>query len=150
MAVYLPADRRFRRAQIKPVRRQRNKELRRNVFNVLLLLILVMVGLRTAPLILRDMSMFRIDNISISGNHYLSNGEILSLVNEFQDKNIFKVNLNLGLDNLLASSWVKTATLRRVFPSTIEINVEERHNISIMRDMVNVRVIGGVKYRRIV
>ena len=71
MAVYLPADRRFRRAQIKPVRRKRNKELRRNVFNVLLLLILVMVGLRTAPLILRDMSMFRIDNFSISGNDVL-------------------------------------------------------------------------------
>lgn len=133
MAVYLPADRRFRRAQIKPVRRKRNKELRRNVFNVLLLLILVMVGLRTAPLILRDMSMFRIDNFSISGNQYLSNGEILSLVNEFQDKNIFKVNLNLGLDNLLASSWVKTATLRRVFPSTIEINVEERLPIGLAR-----------------
>tara|TARA_Y100000588_G_scaffold288855_1_gene307368 strand:- start:9720 stop:10532 length:813 start_codon:yes stop_codon:yes gene_type:complete len=133
MAVYLPADRRFRRAQIKPVRRKRNKELRRNVLNVLLLLILVMGGLRAAPLIVHDVSMFRIDNISISGNQYLSNGEILSLVSEFQDKNIFKVNLNLGREHLLASSWVKTATLRRVFPSTIEINIKERLPIGLAR-----------------
>ena len=92
-----------------------------------------MAGVKAFPLIFHDVSMFRIDNISISGNQYLSNGGILSLVNEIQGKNIFKVNLNLGRDHLLASSWVKTATLRRVFPSTIEIVVEERLPIGLAR-----------------
>lgn len=133
MGIYFSADKRFRRAQVRPTRRRRSKEAGRRFVRSLILLSLVGGFAYLAPSLLLQSSIMRIDTISVEGNHFLSIGEVLSLVDELHGDNILTADLETNRDQLLTSGWVKTATLRRLLPSTIEVAIEERKPVGLGR-----------------
>ena len=133
MAVYFPTDRRFRRAQIRPARRRRIGEALRYLMRGLVSIVVVGAGAYWVPVVVSQTALLRIDTISVDGNRHLSNGEVLALLGQLVGANILTADLEAQRDRLLTSSWVETATLRRVLPSTVEVTVVERTPIGLGR-----------------
>jgi cell division protein FtsQ len=133
-AVAAPADKRFRRAQVKPARK-------RNVNTPhvwLIARLLVVLGLaayggwRGVSLLLSAPAL-QVSRISMRGNERLSSGEVLALVDGLRGANILTVDLSEWQAKLLASPWVEEAQLRRILPARIDIEVRERHPVGIGR-----------------
>ena len=133
MTVQTWTDRRFRRAHIKPSRRRRIAAARRRVAGGVGLLCTAGVVAFLLPGVLSTASFLRINTIAVEGNAHVSNGEILALMGQLRGQNILVADLEAHREQVMTFGWVKTATLRRVLPSTIEISVEERQPVGLAR-----------------
>ena len=131
--VRLPTDTRFRRARVRPPRRRRAVVVIRRVVHGLLLGAVVAIGIHWGPTILDRLEHLRIDTVAVKGNRYLSSGEVAALLGPLQGVSILLADLEAHRGRLLASGWVKAATLRRLLPSTIEVTVEEREPVGLAR-----------------
>jgi cell division protein FtsQ len=133
-AVAAPADKRFRRAQVKPARK-RQVNGRHGWLAIRLVAVLAVAlygGWRGAALVLGAPAL-QVSRISIRGNERLSSGEVLALVDGLRGEHILAVDLDNWQSRLLASPWVEAAHLRRLLPSRVDIQVRERRPIGIAR-----------------
>jgi cell division septal protein FtsQ len=133
-SVAAPADRRFRRAHVKPGRRKRHWQAR-----VKALLVYAMLGLALSYGVYRTASVaaaahvLRVDRIVVRGNSRLSRGEVLAVLNGLRGESLVWTDLDRWRKRLLASPWVRDAALRRSLPSTVVVVVSERQPIGIGR-----------------
>jgi cell division protein FtsQ len=133
MAVSAPTDKRFRRAHVSPTRRGRLFVSRKGVIYAgLLTACLVFAGYRLTALSLAS-DVLTVTRITVAGNTKLSRGEVLSLLDGLQGRNMLVVDLDEWRQRLLASPWVADAALRRVLPGAIDVVVSERQPIGIGR-----------------
>ena len=133
MAVQTRTDRRFRRAHVRPSRRRRASAARRKLAGGVAALCGIAVAAFFLPGVLSSAGFLRVTTIAVRGQEHVSQGEILALIGPLRGQNILKADLETHRQHLMASGWVKTATLRRVLPSTIEISVEERVPVGLAR-----------------
>ena len=68
--------------------------------------------------------------VVVSGNQHASAAEIVGLSQLHRGQTIFSVPAKLVQRRLEEHPWVKQASVRRVFPHTIQLVVEERHVIA--------------------
>lgn len=133
-AVAAPADRRFRRAHVKPGSKRRAAARRSwAVLRVVTVLAVTVYGGWRGTVLLLGAPALRVSHISLQGNQRLSNGELLGLVDALRGRNIVQVDLAEWRTRLLASPWVEDAHVRRVLPSRVEIEIIERQPIGIGR-----------------
>jgi cell division septal protein FtsQ len=134
MSVKAPAEKNFRRAQVKPVKRRgvRNWITWRGVRIAGAALLSVYASYRAFELV-ASASTLHVRRIVVKGNVRLSSGEIQSLVAGLHGTNILAADLNRYRRKLLDSPWVDDVGLRRVLPSTIEIFVSERRPVGLCR-----------------
>lgn len=129
-----PADKRFRRAHVKPSSRRRSR------LHAVWIAARVGVGLalvayaawRGAALV-ASAGTLRVAQVTVSGNHRLSTGEVLSLLDGLRGRHILGIELAEWQERLQSSPWVEAATLRRVLPSTVEVRIRERLPMAIGR-----------------
>lgn len=133
-AVAAPADKRFRRARVKPARKRRvnSRYVWLAARLVAVLGVAIYGGWRGAALVL-GAPVLQVSRISIRGNERLSSGEVLALVGGLRGENILTVDLAEWHARLMASPWVEEAHLRRVLPSRIDVYVRERRPIGVAR-----------------
>ncbi len=133
-AVAAPADRRFRRAHVKPARRRRgwHAAIRPLVLYGTLAAVAVFAAYRAATAIL-DGQVLRVRHITVHGNTRLSQGEVLALLTGLEGRSLIGADLDKWRRQVLASTWVRDATLRRLLPSTIDVTVTERQPIALGR-----------------
>ena len=132
--VAAPADKRFRRAHVKPSSRRRSRL--QGIWiavRVVIPAVLFAYGAWRTAVWITGTPAFRVAQVTVSGNERLSRGEVLALVDGLQGLNILGVDLAEWQDRLLGSTWVEEATLRRVLPGTIEVAIRERRPIAIGR-----------------
>jgi cell division protein FtsQ len=127
-------DKRFRRAHVKPARARRLSA--RHWW--LAAKVAVLVGLAAyggwrGVTLVAGADALQVSRLIVRGQQRLSAGEVLSLVDGLRGRNILTVRLDHWRARLLASPWVEDATLRRVLPSTVEIDVRERTPMGIGR-----------------
>lgn len=134
MAVSAPTDKRFRRAHVTPTRRRGRFHISREsfVYAALIGTCVAYVGYRIFDLALST-DVLTVTRLSVSGNSRLSRGEVLSLLDGLQGRNMLLVNLDDWRQRLLASPWVADAALRRVLPGTVDVLVSEREPVGIGR-----------------
>ena len=134
MAVPAPADKRFRRAHVTPVRRRRAWSRRgwRLLRATLIFAATAYAGYLVVGLVL-GAPVLRIDRIVVRGNERLSMGEVQALVGSFRGESILLADLDAGRQKLITSPWVGDAALRRILPSTIEVVVSERSPVGLGR-----------------
>ncbi|HBO90355.1 MAG TPA: hypothetical protein DD460_06350 [Acidobacteria bacterium] len=135
MTVSVPTDKRFRRrTQLRPSKRRRVFTARWwRVLKVSAIFVIVLfVGYQIKVFVLQ-MPVLSIDRVIVRGNVHLSTDEALSLVDGLHGENIFRTDLEQWRNALLASPWVKDATLRIVIPSTIKISISERVPMALGR-----------------
>ena len=133
MAVQTWTDKRFRRAHVKPTRRRRAATARRRAAAGVAVLGGLGFGALLLPGALSTAPFLSVDTISIQGNDHISHGEVLALIGPLRGENMLVADLEAYRQLLMTSGWVKTATLRRILPATIEVSVEERKAVGLAR-----------------
>jgi cell division protein FtsQ len=130
--VAAPADKRFRRAQVKPARKRNvNAPYVWLVARLVVILTLALYGGWRGTALVLGAPALQVSRISMRGNERLSSGEVLALVDGLRGANILTVDLARWQAKLLASPWVEQAHLRRVLPSRVDIYLRERRPIGI-------------------
>jgi cell division protein FtsQ len=133
-AVAAPADRRFRRAHVKPGRRKRHWRARlRTWLTYAALGLALSFGVYRTSSVAAAAHVLRVDRIVVRGNSRLSKGEVLAVLNGLRGESLVWTDLDRWRKRLLASPWVRDAALRRSLPSTVEVVVSERQPIGIGR-----------------
>lgn len=131
--VSAPADKRFRRAHVKPTRRRRWRALALPLARYALIVLVAGYALYRGGVVVAHARVLQIDHIVVRGNGRLSNGEVLAVLDGLRGENLMRTNLDQWRVRLLASPWVKDAALRRSLPSTVEVLVSERHPMAVGR-----------------
>jgi cell division protein FtsQ len=133
MSVAAPADKRFRRAHVKPVRKRRRRASAwRALQGALLLVALGYAGHRAVRLV-NDAALLHVTRIAVAGNDRLATGEVMALLEGLRGRHILTTDLTAWRARVLTSSWVRDATLRRIVPSTVEVTITERRPLGIGR-----------------
>jgi cell division protein FtsQ len=128
------ADKRFRRAQVKPARKRKagaQQWLRLARF-LSLVAVALYAGWRGTALVLGATS-FQVSRVSVRGNERLATGEVLAILEGLRGRNILTVGIAEWQQRLLASPWVEAATVRRMLPSQIEVTISERRPMAVAR-----------------
>ena len=74
-----------------------------------------------------------VTRITVQGNQRMSRGEVLGLLDGLSGASIVMTDLESWRQKLLESPWVADASIRRMFPGTLAIVIEERQPIGIGR-----------------
>ncbi len=120
-----PADRRFRRPDFRPVRRRTGLVLSR-LWKPAAAAVLALAVVAGAGGVLFTTSALTIDRMAVRGHSRLSAADVEALVAGLRGAHILRVDLEEFRSRLVASSWIESAALRRVLPTTIEVRVVER------------------------
>ena len=132
--VAAPADRRFRRAHVKPARKRRRWQALGKPFAGYAIIALVAAyGFYRGSYVVAHARVLPIDRIVVGGNDRLSTGEVLGVLNGLRGESLVWTDLDLWRKRLLASPWVRDAVLRRSLPATIDVLVWERQPIGLAR-----------------
>ena len=134
MKVKAPAEKNFRRASVKPVKKKGGgrQVSRRLILAGVLAVLGLYVAYRATDLVLTA-SVLQVQTIAVNGNIRLSDGEVQALIAGLQGENILTASLDRYRERLLESPWVADAALRRVLPGTVEVVVSERRPIGLCR-----------------
>lgn len=124
--VAAPADKRFRRAHVKPARKRRWRTLARHGVVLGVLLAGVSFALYRGSEVVASARMLQIDRLVVTGNDRVPSATLLDAVDGLKGQNLVWTDLDAWRDRLLQSPWVRDAVLRRSLPSTVEIVVSER------------------------
>jgi cell division protein FtsQ len=129
-----PADKRFRRAHLKPGRRRGDWKAvaGRTVRFALTASALVYCLYRMAGIVAQAHAL-RIERIAVRGNERLSKNEVLATLNGLVGESLVWTDLDVWRQRLLKSPWVRDAAMRRALPSTVEVVVAERLPIAVGR-----------------
>ena len=134
MRVSAPADKRFRRAHVRPAGRRGWRDVRwRGVTRALVVMTLVGSMAYTAAGYVLAADALRVTRITVSGNTRLSRGEVLSLLDGLRGRNMVTVDLEHWRQRLMASPWVANAAMRRVLPGRVDVFIAEREPMGIGR-----------------
>jgi cell division protein FtsQ len=145
--VPVSADKRFHRAHVKPRRRVRWRTFVLPVLKYAAVTVLALIVVYRGTALLARTRLLRIDRIVVHGNERLSERDVLALLHGLPGENLVLTNLDAYRRQLLASRWVRDASLRRSLPATIEVVVAERQAIGIGRVNGNLFLVdeaGGV------
>jgi len=134
-AVAAPADRRFRRAHVKPGRKgkARWRTLAAPIVKYGALAAALAYALYRASTMAVQAQALRVDRIVVRGNERISKDEVLAVLSGLRGENILCADLDQWRARLIAFSWVRDAALRRSLPSTVDVVVWERQPIGIGR-----------------
>ena len=134
MKVKAPAEKNFRRAKVKPGKAKRSrprfgwKALRRLAAAALFLY----ASYRAVTLVV-NAAPLKVEHINVTGNARLTDSDVQTLAQGLYGRSILRADLEGYRRRLMASPWVSDVALRRVLPSTIEVEVTERQPIGISR-----------------
>jgi cell division protein FtsQ len=132
--VAVPADKRFHRAHVKPSRRraQWRAFIRPVLTYACLAAVAVFVAFRGTSIV-AEARLLQVNRIVVHGNQRMTEDDVLAVLHGLPGENLVWTDLEAWRDRLLASPWVREASLRRTLPSTVEVVVSERRPIGIGR-----------------
>ncbi|MFI5176917.1 MAG: cell division protein FtsQ/DivIB [Vicinamibacterales bacterium] len=131
--VAAPSDRRFRRPDVRPARRRRIGQWAWRAGRVALAGLVVLGAGAWVTHLLLGSGLLAVSHLVVRGNTRLSTGEVQSLVDGLSGQNILRVDLAEYRRRLMDSPWVAEATLWRVLPSTIDVEILERVPMAVAR-----------------
>lgn len=133
MKVSAPADRRFRRAQVRPGKKRAFAPPWRTIA-VLTAAVAVSAGvLYLAVDSALGAEAMQINRITVNGTRRMSPGEVLTVLDGLRGKSMLTTDLESWRQRLLGSPWVGDAAMRRVFPGTVSVAISEREPLGIGR-----------------
>jgi cell division protein FtsQ len=109
----------------------------------------VLVGLAAVRAYLLRDSRFLIagsEDIQTSGNVHLSRAQVLSVFGSDLERNVFRVSLAERQADLERLPWVQHATVMRLLPNQLKVEIEERTPVAFARQGTSIGLVdaGGV------
>ena len=80
-----------------------------------------------------DAGILAVDRVVVRGQVRLSPNAVKTLEDSVMGQSLLRVDLKQFQELLLASRWVASVTVRRSFPSTIDVRIVERDPVAIAR-----------------
>jgi cell division septal protein FtsQ len=132
--VAVAADKRFRRAHVKPGRRRRSwRRVAAPVARYAVIGAAIALGIYEASGIAAQAHALRIEKIAVKGNERVSKAEIARALDGLVGQSLVWTDLNRWRDRLMQSPWIRDVAMRRSLPSTIEVFVSERLPMGLAR-----------------
>lgn len=131
--VAVPADRRFRRPEVRPDRRKRSGRALWIAAKWLVMLAIVVGAVVWAVHHVPHSPLLAVRQIAVRGNVRLSTGEVEALLADVRGQNVLSVDFDEYRRRVLDSPWVERVTLSRILPSTIEVRIAEREPMAVAR-----------------
>jgi len=131
--VTAPADKRFRRAHVKPGRRRRWYSFLLPVARYAAITAVALLAVYYSATAVTHASVLAIDEIEVTGNQHLATDEILALLAGLKGQNLIVTNLDAWREQLIASPWIKEATFKRALPSSVRVTVQEKIPLGLGR-----------------
>jgi cell division protein FtsQ len=131
--VRVNSDKHFRRPDVRPNRRRRWGLTKRRALVLAVVSLGVLAGLGWLANLFIGSSALAVRSVVVRGNSRLSTGEIDALIGDIRRQSILRVDLDRYRRRLMDSPWVASASLWRVLPSTVEVQVVERVPMALAR-----------------
>ena len=132
--VAAPADKRFRRSRVSPARKRRWWQPPwRTIARVGTTCLVAGFALYYTIGFVLASDALTVTRITVQGNQRMSRGEVLGLLDGLSGTSIVMTDLESWRQKLLMSPWVADASIRRMFPGTLAVAIEERQPIGIGR-----------------
>jgi len=132
-AVSARTDRRFRRAHVKPGRKRRWSAALQPLLVWFAVVAALGYGVYRTSVVAAQAHVLMVDRIVVHGNERLPDAEVMAILNGMRGESLMWTDLEAWRVRLLASPWIREASLRRSLPSTVEIAVTERTPVGIGR-----------------
>jgi cell division protein FtsQ len=141
MPVAAPADKRFRRAHVKPRRARafdRGTWTKLGIASAAVLATLAVVYWGGRAVVLSKALM--ITTITVEGTVRMPEGIVREQLTDLVGLPMFSVDLDEWRDKVRELSWVAEASMRRVMPGTVAVTIAERRPMAIGRigDTLNI------------
>lgn len=111
--------------------KKRNRKLKRK--KRLLPTILILIMLIVAGVIFVNSSYFNMDKISVKGNEYYTDEQIIEISKMKMKTNLFKIGKSDVEKRLIADPYIRDAEVTRKLPSTVVISVKERKEVAAVK-----------------
>jgi cell division protein FtsQ len=132
--VAAPADKRFRRSRVSPARKRRWwRPSWWAVARLSAVGVVVTCALYYTISFVLASEALTVTRITVQGNQRMSRGEVLNLLDGLSGASIVTTDLESWKGKLLASPWVADASIRRMFPGTLAVVIEERQPMGVGR-----------------
>ncbi len=82
---------------------------------------------------LASSDIFRLTELSVSGNHMVSRRQLIEKSGLRQGMNLLGFDVKAARERLRQLAWVEEANLHIAWPSRVEIRVRERHPLALVR-----------------
>ncbi len=69
----------------------------------------------------------------VSGNRYLSEDEVISLLKVNRGEGILRLDSDQLRENLMSSPWIREATIRKELPHTLIVNIREAEPLALLK-----------------
>lgn len=133
MPVTAPADKRFLRAHVRPVRRRAAWRAAMRLARGVVLTAAVILAAWRATAIVSGAPVWRIDRITVTGTQRLARSDVLALLGDLRGQSILRADLDAARRRLLATPWVADAVLHRRLPASVDVAITERRPMCIGR-----------------
>lgn len=111
------------------------KDRLKNAFRIsciiIILIAAVLAGQKSIKYI-KNMNLFNLNQVGISGNKYLSFNDIMEILEIKNYKNIFQVNLNQMKNKVELHPRIKSVSIRKILPNRLIIDVVERKAVALI------------------
>lgn len=132
--VALSADKRFHRAHVRPSRRRAQwRAVVRPLVKYAVLALVLLVAVYRGRAMVAEAAMLRVDRIVVHGNDRLTEDDVRTLLEGLTGQNLVWTDLEAWRRQLMASPWVREASIRRSLPSTVDVVISERQPMGIAR-----------------
>ena len=108
------------------LRENKMKKKSRRALAALLAGVVLLLALLVGGVAVYHSPLFSIDDVQVTGIRHLGEDELLSLADVPAGTTLLRVDTDAICSNMLRDSWVKSVKVKRAFPHTLKIIVEER------------------------
>ena len=126
IGVPAPADRRFRRPDVRPAGGGALRRVPRRLVLFAGLAALALAGVGYGAYDLLTSRWFTVRQIVVHGTSRLTPGDVEALVGDLRHENILLAKLDRYRQQVEDSPWIASATLHRQLPATVVVDVTER------------------------
>lgn len=123
------ADRQLRSVSISDVHnaaRYRSRRVSRRFPILIIVMIALVVVLAIAGTILSNSGVFTVRQVTVSGVSHITAQEMTDLAAVPEGSTLLNVDVNGITSRLTSNPWVQSASVDRVFPDTLNLNITER------------------------
>lgn len=97
-----------------------------------LLILAVIWSKNKTTALLQDMAGLKLEKVTVDGNHYLSEDEVIKAAALPLGESMFKLDLNGALEKVKAMDWVDRVFIERRLPRSIVISIRERKPAALL------------------
>ena len=113
-------------SQVRNASRYRSKTASRRLSGVFIALLVVVIAVVVGGFALANSNVFEVEQVTVSGADHITAQELTDLAAVPQGSTLLNVDANGITSRLTSNPWVKSASVDRVFPNTLNLNITER------------------------